>query len=131
VGGGGYFRLLPEKLIRSGIGHVNRTERRGLMFYFHPWELDPGQPRVALPWWRRWRQYQGLRSTEPKLRRLLSEFSFVDMSTALSECDLDSFVLESASPATPLRSWSPPARARPSSLDADEAEQERRRSAAS
>ncbi len=44
--GGGYFRLLPYELFRSGLRRINRVERRPGIFYFHPWEIDPDQPRV-------------------------------------------------------------------------------------
>lgn len=76
VGGGGYFRLLPETLIRSGIGHVNRAERRGLMFYFHPWELDPEQPRTAMPFLHRFRHYVNLERMYGKLDSLLGRLPF-------------------------------------------------------
>ena len=46
-GGGGYFRLLPYALSRWCIGHVNAVDRQPAIFYFHPWELDPEQPRIA------------------------------------------------------------------------------------
>ena len=44
IGGGGYFRLIPWAFTRRAIRHVNVRERQPVMFYFHPWELDPGQP---------------------------------------------------------------------------------------
>src|SRR5699024_8162854 len=45
-GGGGYFRLFPYALFRRGLRHVNQVEGQSGVFYFHPWEIDPGQPRV-------------------------------------------------------------------------------------
>ena len=48
IGGGGYFRLSPFELIRRGIRHVNLHDRQPVMFYFHPWELDPDQPRPPM-----------------------------------------------------------------------------------
>ena len=47
AGGGGFFRLLPYALSNWAIGRVNGDEQRPAIFYFHPWEIDPGQPRVA------------------------------------------------------------------------------------
>lgn len=74
-GGGGYFRLLPYAYYRWSIGHVNRTERQPAVFYFHPWELDPDQPRQAgLNWKSRFRHYLNLDKTEPRLKRLLADF---------------------------------------------------------
>lgn len=75
-GGGGYFRLLPFALIRYGIRRVNAHEGQPIMFYFHPWELDPDQPRPPMPWRNHFRHYVGLRGEEAKLSRLLQHFRF-------------------------------------------------------
>jgi polysaccharide deacetylase family protein (PEP-CTERM system associated) len=75
AGGGGYFRLLPYAVSRWQIARVNREEGRPAIFYFHPWELDPGQPRVREASARtRFRHYLNLNRTEGRLRRLLSDF---------------------------------------------------------
>jgi len=77
AGGGGYFRLMPYALSRSLIRRVNRVERRSAVFYFHPWELDPGQPRVAGTSLKtRFRHYVNLHRTEPRLRSLLRDFTW-------------------------------------------------------
>jgi polysaccharide deacetylase family protein (PEP-CTERM system associated) len=76
IGGGGYFRLFPEILIRCGIQHVNTREIQPVMFYFHPWELDPGQPRPLMPWYHRFRHYVGLSRQETKLARLFQRIPF-------------------------------------------------------
>lgn len=76
IGGGGYFRLLPVTWFRRGIEHVNRREGRPAMFYFHPWELDPDQPRPAMRWPHRVRHYIGMRRLESKLGRLLDSVRF-------------------------------------------------------
>ena len=47
IGGGGYFRLAPFALVRQGIERVNNAEQQPVMFYMHPWEIDPDQPRIA------------------------------------------------------------------------------------
>jgi polysaccharide deacetylase family protein (PEP-CTERM system associated) len=75
AGGGGYFRLLPYAVSRWQIERVNREDGRPAIFYFHPWELDPGQPRVCDASARtRFRHYLNLDRTEGRLRRLLSDF---------------------------------------------------------
>jgi polysaccharide deacetylase family protein (PEP-CTERM system associated) len=73
VGGGAYWRLAPLAYTRWGL---RREIRRGLraVCYLHPWEIDPEQPRVALPAGRRLRHYTGLGGLERKLRALLREF---------------------------------------------------------
>jgi polysaccharide deacetylase family protein (PEP-CTERM system associated) len=76
IGGGGYFRLLPFPIIRYGIEHVNAQEGQPIMFYFHPWELDPNQPRLPMPWRHRLRHYVGLSREEAKLSRLLKHVRF-------------------------------------------------------
>jgi polysaccharide deacetylase family protein (PEP-CTERM system associated) len=73
--GGGYFRLLPYPASRWLIGRVNRLERQPAMFYFHPWEIDPGQPRVpGAPLKSRLRHYVNLNRMEAKLDRLCGDF---------------------------------------------------------
>ncbi len=75
--GGGYFRLFPYALSRRLLRHTEQTERRPCVFYFHPWELDPGQPRVAgLPARSRLRHYLHLDRMEGRLRRLLGDFAW-------------------------------------------------------
>jgi polysaccharide deacetylase family protein (PEP-CTERM system associated) len=76
IGGGGYFRLFPLALTRRGIRRVNDHERQPILFYFHPWELDPDQPRPVMPWRHRVRLYIGMGREERKLSRLLRDFEF-------------------------------------------------------
>lgn len=76
VAGGGYFRLLPFAWTRWGIGRVNRREGRPVIFYLHPWEIDPAQPRLPVGARSRLRHYTNLGRTEARLRRLCGEFSF-------------------------------------------------------
>jgi polysaccharide deacetylase family protein (PEP-CTERM system associated) len=82
VGGGGYFRLLPYQWTRWGIGRVN-AEGRPAVFYLHPWELDPGQPRFDVSFTTRVRHYTGLGSTERRLKRLIQEFRFDSVASVL------------------------------------------------
>jgi len=75
AGGGGYFRLLPYSVSRWQIAKVNRDDQRPAIFYFHPWELDPGQPRVSEASAKtRFRHYVNLERTQARLRRLLTDF---------------------------------------------------------
>jgi polysaccharide deacetylase family protein (PEP-CTERM system associated) len=74
AGGGGFFRLLPYRFSHWAISQVN-GEGEGAIIYFHPWEVDPGQPRVAAaPLRSRLRHYSRLEAMEPKLERLLTAF---------------------------------------------------------
>ena len=72
AGGGGFFRLLPYRFSSWAISRVNGAEGRPAIFYFHPWEIDPGQPRVThAPLKSRLRHYSRLGAMERKLERLL------------------------------------------------------------
>jgi polysaccharide deacetylase family protein (PEP-CTERM system associated) len=83
VSGGGYFRLLPYAWTRWAITRLNTLDRRPAVFYLHPWEIDPQQPRLKAGLLSRLRHYGNLGSTEPRLRRLLREFSFAPMRAVL------------------------------------------------
>jgi len=85
VGGGGYFRLLPYWWTRQGILALNRREGRPAIFYVHPWEVDPDQPRIRAGALSRTRHYYNLDKTESRLRRLLKEFKFGRVSEVLSQ----------------------------------------------
>ena len=74
-GGGGYFRLLPYWVSRANLRAIATGDRQPCMFYFHPWEIDPGQPRVQnLPFKAKLRHYTNLDKTESRLARLLRDF---------------------------------------------------------
>lgn len=79
LGGGGYFRLLPEFVFRLGIRYVNGNEKHPVMFYFHPWELDPDQPRLPMPWHHRFRHYVGLSRQTAKLSTLFRYTRFASV----------------------------------------------------
>jgi polysaccharide deacetylase family protein (PEP-CTERM system associated) len=79
IAGGGYFRLLPYGFTAWGLRRINQKEAQPAMFYLHPWEIDPAQPRVEAPWRSRFRHYQNLHSTEDKLIRLLEEFAWAPL----------------------------------------------------
>ncbi|PZT87930.1 MAG: polysaccharide deacetylase family protein [Citromicrobium sp.] len=82
AGGGGFFRVLPYAFSRWAISQVNRDEERPAIFYFHPWEVDPEQPRVAkAPVKSRIRHYTNLSNMHGKIARLLGDFSWGRMDT--------------------------------------------------
>jgi polysaccharide deacetylase family protein (PEP-CTERM system associated) len=84
VGGGGYFRLYTYPMTRLLLDRINRAERRPFMFYVHPWEIDPDQPRLrAGSPISRFRHFVNLTATEQKLNRLLDDFPFGPMQTVL------------------------------------------------
>ena len=75
VAGGGYFRLYPYALTRAGLRQINRRQQP-FIFYLHPWEIDPDQPRIAAHWFSRFRHYNNLDKCESRLRRLMNDFQF-------------------------------------------------------
>jgi polysaccharide deacetylase family protein (PEP-CTERM system associated) len=83
VSGGGYFRLLPYAVTRHGLRQINDSRDLPFTFYLHPWEIDPGQPRVEVGWLSRFRHYTNLDRCEARLRRLLGEFRFAPMCEVL------------------------------------------------
>ena len=77
AGGGGYFRLLPYRYFSWALQRVNRVDGRAVIFYFHPWEIDPGQPRIPhLSPRTRFRHYVNLTRFEGRLRRLIKDFQW-------------------------------------------------------
>lgn len=79
-GGGGYFRLLPYRVSRNGVRHVNEREGKPCVFFFHPWEVDTGQPRQRNARFKsRFRHYVNLGRMEARLRRLCSDFRWARM----------------------------------------------------
>jgi len=77
AGGGGYFRLLPYALSRWMMQKVNREDRQPALFYFHPWELDPGQPRPqGLDAKSRFRHYVNIERMEGRLEQLARDFAW-------------------------------------------------------
>jgi polysaccharide deacetylase family protein (PEP-CTERM system associated) len=75
AGGGGYFRLAPYRLSRWAVRRVNRVDAMPSIFYMHPWEIDPAQPRVDGTGLKtRFRHYVNLSRTADRLERLLGDF---------------------------------------------------------
>lgn len=94
-GGGGYFRLMPYRLYRALLRRVNRGDRQPGVFYFHPWEIDPGQPRQRrAPLRSRFRHYVNLGRMEGRLRRLLHDFRWGRMDEIFLEGDYPQVSLE-------------------------------------
>ena len=92
VSGGGYFRLYPVELTIRALQHVNQKERRPFIFYIHPWELDPGQPRLkAGSFLGRCRHYVNLHATELKLDRLLARFRFGTVTESMATVEARSY----------------------------------------
>jgi polysaccharide deacetylase family protein (PEP-CTERM system associated) len=88
VAGGGYFRILPYHWTRWGIDRINRAEGRPAIFYIHPWELDPNQPRLRVGLLSTFRHYRNLDQTESRLRRLLQDFRFTTVHNVLAGFDV-------------------------------------------
>ena len=81
-GGGGYFRLLPYIVSRWALGRTNTHDKQPVVFYFHPWEIDPQQPRVeGISAKTRFRHYLNIDRMESRLARLLEDFRWGRMDT--------------------------------------------------
>jgi polysaccharide deacetylase family protein (PEP-CTERM system associated) len=79
VGGGAYLRLFPYRYAAAGIRRINATERKPACIYFHPWELDIAQPRLALGTLSSIRTYAGIPGMARKIERLVSDFDFTTL----------------------------------------------------
>ena len=77
IAGGGYFRLFPYWFTRMALRRINRKEKQPFIFYFHPWEVDPEQPRIQGAGAKsRFRHYLNLDKTRNRLEHLLQDFKF-------------------------------------------------------
>lgn len=85
VSGGGYFRIFPYRFTRWAFRRLNKRFNRSVVFYLHPWEVDPQQPRLQGKLLSRFRHYVNLSRCEPRLRALLRDFEFQPMSEMLQE----------------------------------------------
>jgi polysaccharide deacetylase family protein (PEP-CTERM system associated) len=88
VAGGGYFRLFPYGLTRYALRRINTREAMPFIFYLHPWEIDPGQPRIRAGALSRFRHYTNLERCESRLRALLDDFAFTTAREALENIGL-------------------------------------------
>lgn len=84
--GGGYLRLFPSRFFTFALSRINIKEKQPGVLYFHPWELDPAQPRIKTGLKSRFRHYLNLDKTESRLRLLFEELPFAPMQTALEAC---------------------------------------------
>jgi polysaccharide deacetylase family protein (PEP-CTERM system associated) len=88
IAGGGYFRLFPYRFTRWALRRMNSQDQE-FVFYVHPWEVDPGQPRVsAASVLSRFRHYVNLRRSAERLGRLLDDFNFDTMHAVLAQRNL-------------------------------------------
>ena len=102
-GGGGYFRLLPYALFMRGFRRVNDRDRRPGVFYFHPWEVDPRQPRVTGATTRnRIRHYLNLDRTASRVERLVRDFRFDRMDRVFLDAERASYPVVKLEAATPM-----------------------------
>jgi len=85
IAGGGYFRLFPYWFSQWGLGSLNR-QGKPFVFYLHPWEIDPGQPKVDVTGLSKFRHYNNLDVCEARLTRLLDRFNFSTMGQVLADC---------------------------------------------
>lgn len=77
IAGGGYFRLLPYCVTRWGLQRINQQDGQPFVFYLHPWEFDPSQPRMQGAGWKsNFRHYLNLNKTQPRFKKLLEDFNF-------------------------------------------------------
>lgn len=93
VAGGGYLRLFPGWFISWALSRINAREGKPGVLYFHPWELDPAQPRVQAGFKSRFRHYLNLDKTEGRLHRLFATLDFAPMGMVLGACDALPLVL--------------------------------------
>lgn len=84
IAGGGYLRLLPSWVVSRGMRRINAVEKEPAVLYFHPWEIDPEQPRIRAGLKSRFRHYLNLHRTEGKLKALFGELNFTRMNEVLS-----------------------------------------------
>lgn len=88
VGGGGYFRIYPYQFTRFALNYINKSEKQPFMFYLHPWEIDPGQPRIRSSWLSTFRHYTNLNGCRKSLRQLLRDFQFTTAQDILNKQNL-------------------------------------------
>ena len=88
IAGGGYFRLYPYWFSRAALKRVNKHDNMPFIFYLHPWEVDPQQPRMQGKLFSRFRHYNNLEKCYARLERLLQDFTFTTTSDVLADQQL-------------------------------------------
>ena len=101
VGGGGYLRLIPYGLSHWAIHHINEVQQEPAVVYFHPWEIDPGQPQIRAGGRSILRHYTNLSGMEGKIERLLQDFRFGTLSEVCSHHKAYGAVFPTELPARP------------------------------
>lgn len=96
VGGGGYLRLLPMTYTDLAIKSIHQKEKQSVIIYFHPWEVDPTQPRIATNFKSRLRHYTGLDGMENRLVRLLESGSFCPIIELITDSKTSQATAEAA-----------------------------------
>lgn len=86
IAGGGYFRLYPYMLSRWGLGRINQAGQP-FIFYLHPWEVDPGQPRLKVSALSRFRHYNNLAVCYDRLSQLMDDFRFGTVTDVMDKLD--------------------------------------------
>jgi polysaccharide deacetylase family protein (PEP-CTERM system associated) len=84
-GGGGYLRILPLNYTHWAFRRVNEEEHRPVIVYFHPWEMDPEQPRLGIPFRSRLRHYTNLKRMRSRIESLLDRYDFVPLRDLLDK----------------------------------------------
>jgi len=102
IAGGGYFRIFPYWFSRWGLQRSSHQTQSPFVFYLHPWEVDPGQPRVKTNWLSQFRHYTNLSRCENRLIKLMKDFSFTRMDKVLERCQLGAFDLSSIAAEDPV-----------------------------
>ena len=88
IGGGGYFRIYPYFITKLLLKIINEKENRPFVFYLHPWEIDPKQPRIAASLFSTFRHYTNLHKCKSRLISLVDDFSFTSIRDTLSHLEL-------------------------------------------
>ncbi|NOY61567.1 MAG: DUF3473 domain-containing protein [Gammaproteobacteria bacterium] len=88
VGGGGYFRLYPYRVTKAALTAINRRDKMPFIFYLHPWEMDPDQPRIKGSVFSKFRHYNNLSICEERLKMLVSDFSFTTVQKVLENIEI-------------------------------------------
>lgn len=88
IAGGGYLRFLPLGFIKKAINNINAIEKQPVVMYFHPWEIDPKQPKIKAGLKAAFRHYYNLAKAEDKIKSILSSFKFDTLKKILRIDDL-------------------------------------------
>lgn len=88
IAGGGYFRLFPYWFSRWAFNRINRKQNQSFIFYLHPWELDPDQPKLPATGLSKFRHYNNLDRCEQRFSDLIQTFNFVSVADVLQDLGL-------------------------------------------